>query len=122
MSISTEVGLGQNVIEHPKRSQAEWKKIADSPDFRSLVSAKGKFLIPTIIFAIVYYFALPILAGYAPGLMKTKIIGTINFGYLFALSQFFVAWFIAWLYSSVANNTFDPLAEKIKQQQGGRGR
>jgi uncharacterized membrane protein (DUF485 family) len=43
--------------------------------------------------------------------MSTKIFG-VNFAYLFALSQFFVAWLIAALYVRAAN-TFDRLAKDI---------
>ncbi len=47
------------------------------------------------MFFIVYYFALPLLVGYAPQLMATKVFGVVNVAYLFALSQFFMAWLIA---------------------------
>lgn len=102
-----------------KISSNEWAEIAQSEDFKTLIYAKGRFLIPAIIFSFLYYFSLPLSVGYLPELMKTKIIGPINLAYLFALSQFFVAWFIAYLYARVASSTFDPLAEKIKQNRGG---
>ena len=58
-----------------------------------------------------YYFALPVLVGYAPQFMSTRFLG-VNLAYLFALSQFFVAWLIAGLYVKAANN-FDRLAKDI---------
>jgi uncharacterized membrane protein (DUF485 family) len=57
------------------------------------------------------YFALPVLVGYAPRFMDTKV-GPVNLAYLFALSQFFVAWLIAGLYVKAANG-FDRLAKDI---------
>jgi uncharacterized membrane protein (DUF485 family) len=94
----------------------DWEKIAESDDFRNLITAKGKFLIPVIIFSFVYYFALPLSVGYLPGIMNKKVFGSINLAYLFALSQFFVAWIIAGVYSRVANSRFDTVAEKIRNQ------
>lgn len=103
-----------------KITSSEWARIAQSEDFKALLSAKGRFLIPAIIFSFIYYFSLPLSVGYLPGLMKTKIIGPVNLAYIFALSQFFVAWFIAYLYTRVAANVIDPLADKIRQNGGGK--
>jgi uncharacterized membrane protein (DUF485 family) len=47
--------------------------------------------------------------------METRVIGVVNLAYLFALSQFFMAWTVAWLYVRAANN-FDKLAEDIIKQ------
>jgi uncharacterized membrane protein (DUF485 family) len=55
-----------------------------------------------------------VLVGYAPQFMSTKV-GPVNLAYLFALSQFFVAWIIAALYVRAANN-FDRLAKDILDQ------
>jgi uncharacterized membrane protein (DUF485 family) len=75
------------------------------------MATKRIFIIPAFVFFVVYYFALPVLVGYAPQFMSTKVIG-VNLAYLFALSQFFVAWLIAGLYVKAAND-FDRLAKDI---------
>jgi uncharacterized membrane protein (DUF485 family) len=95
-----------------KASQSTWDKIADSKEFKDLMATKKTFIVPAFIFFVVYYFALPVLVGYAPQFMATKVIGQVNLAYLFALSQFFVAWIIAGLYVKAANN-FDRLANDI---------
>lgn len=64
------------------------------------------------VFFLVYYFALPVLVGYAPHFMSIRVIGVVNLAYLFALSQFFMAWIIAWLYVRAASD-FDELAKDI---------
>lgn len=91
---------------------ADWDQVAASQEFKDLVAAKRRFIIPATIFFVVYYFALPVLVGYAPGLMSVKVLGVINLAYLFALSQFFVAWLIAALYVRAAGR-FDQLARNI---------
>src|SRR5712691_8983896 len=90
----------------------DWSRVTQMPEFRSMVRAKLRFIIPAIIFFVVYYFALPVLVGYAPGLMSKRVIGVVNIAYLFALSQFFMAWIIAALYLRAAAR-FDKLEHKI---------
>ena len=101
-------------------TQSQWDRIAESRAFKDLLATKKSFIVPAFIFFVVYYFALPILVGYAPNFMKIKVIGNVNIAYLFALSQFFVAWIIAALYVKAANN-FDRLANDIlaKEYKGG---
>jgi uncharacterized membrane protein (DUF485 family) len=92
-------------------SQSTWDKIAESQEFKDLMATKKAFIVPAFVFFVLYYFALPVLVGYAPQFMSTKVIG-VNLAYLFALSQFFVAWIIAGLYVKAANS-FDRLADDI---------
>jgi uncharacterized membrane protein (DUF485 family) len=101
--------------ESAKRYEAdatEWDRIAETREFKDLMAMKKTFIIPAFIFFLVYYFMLPILVGYAPQFMATRVIGVVNLAYLFALSQFFMAWIVAWLYVRAANN-FDNLAKDI---------
>jgi uncharacterized membrane protein (DUF485 family) len=89
-----------------------WARVAASEEFKDLMAAKARFVVPATIFFVVYYFALPVLVGYAPKFMSTPVIGVVNLAYLFALSQFFVAWFIAWRYVRAAER-FDRMAKRI---------
>jgi uncharacterized membrane protein (DUF485 family) len=101
-------------------SQSMWDEIAESRQFKDLMATKKIFIVPAFIFFVVYYFALPVLVGYAPQFMNTKI-GRVNLAYLFALSQFFVAWIIAGLYVKAAND-FDRLAKDIVEKaENGKG-
>lgn len=93
-------------------SLSQWEEIEANPEFQQLISAKKRFIIPATIFFIVYYFALPVLVGYFPEFMETKVIGKINIAYIFALSQFFMAWIIAFLYVRKAGQ-FDEMAARI---------
>ncbi|MGA3170610.1 MAG: DUF485 domain-containing protein [Chthoniobacteraceae bacterium] len=91
--------------------RVDWEKIAARPEFRGLLRRKSRFIVPACIFFILYYFALPILIGYAKPLMEKRV-GPVNIAYLFALSQFFMAWIIAALYVRAAN-IFDRDANAI---------
>jgi uncharacterized membrane protein (DUF485 family) len=94
------------------QSRSVWDRIAESREFKDLMETKKTFIVPAFIFFVIYYFALPVLVGYAPHFMDIRVFGKVNLAYLFALSQFFVAWIIAGLYVRAANN-FDRLAEDI---------
>ncbi len=80
----------------------DWNAVAGSEGFRELVQSKLRFIIPATAFFFVYYFALPILVGYFPQAMSTKVWGEINWAYLFALSQFIMAWAMAAFYVGTA--------------------
>ncbi|MBJ6725461.1 DUF485 domain-containing protein [Geomesophilobacter sediminis] len=91
----------------------DWKAIAKNPKFVELSRKKTAFLLGWWVFSTVYYFCLPLGAAYAPGIFKIKVVGPINLGYLFALSQFFVSWGIAGYYAYVANKDFDRLNREL---------
>jgi uncharacterized membrane protein (DUF485 family) len=91
---------------------ADWDKVAAMEEFRELLKAKFKFIAPATLFFVVYYFALPILVGYAPKFMEKEVFGVVNLAYLFALSQFVMAWTMAALYVRAAGR-FDKMAAAI---------
>jgi uncharacterized membrane protein (DUF485 family) len=101
-----------DVAKPVQDSQTMWDRVAASSEFRKLMSAKKAFIIPAFIFFLIYYFLLPISVGYAPQFMSTKVWGDVNLAYLFALSQFFMAWIIAALYVR-AGNRFDAMSKDI---------
>ena len=98
-----------------------WVAIDSDPRFQELHQKKSRFLWGLMIFSIVYYFLLPIGAGYFPALFRVKIWGPINFGILFALSEFIVAWGIAWIYARRANTEFDTMSEQINRHAASMG-
>ena len=74
---------------------------------------KTRFLVGLWSIGAVSYFLVLIGAMYAPGLFNAKIVGRLNFGYLFCLFQFVLAWAIAIYYTSRSNNEFDPLTDEL---------
>jgi len=94
---------------------ADWDRIAQSPLYREMVASKARFVAPATVLFLVYYFALPILVGYWPEMMATPVIGVLNLAYLFALSQFFMTWFLAFLYMRIAAR-FDRMSEQIVRE------
>jgi uncharacterized membrane protein (DUF485 family) len=95
--------------------------VAKDPEMIELERRHTRFVWPTTIFFLVYYMALNVLAGTSPDLMGKKLFGEFTFGYLFALSQFVMAFVVAWVYSRWAARRMDPLSadlrEKLRHQQ-----
>ncbi|OQX11325.1 MAG: hypothetical protein BWK73_17965 [Thiothrix lacustris] len=94
-------------------SNINWAAIDNDPRFQTLHKKKTTFLWSLMIFSVIYYFLLPIGAGYYPELFKIKVWGSVNVGILFALSEFVVAWSIAFIYTRRANRDFDEMAAEI---------
>ena len=90
-----------------------WAAIDADPRFQALHRKKAGFLWGLMIFSVIYYFMLPVGAAYYQDLFKTKVWGPVNVGILFALSEFVVAWTIAYVYSRKANAEFDAMAQAI---------
>jgi len=101
--------------EAPTTPPAEdvWEHVAAMDEFKLLLVAKAEFVIPAVVVFVVYYFLLPISVGYFPEFMDKRI-GPVNLAYLFALSQFFVAWLIAALYVRGAHK-FDDFGKRIME-------
>jgi uncharacterized membrane protein (DUF485 family) len=123
LAAAKEESLMAEAVKRYEATTTEWDRIAATQQFKDLMATKKIFIVPAFIFFVVYYFTLPILVGYAPAFMATKVIGNVNIAYLFALSQFFMAWIIAGLYVKAAND-FDRLSkdiiEKASDAQGGK--
>jgi uncharacterized membrane protein (DUF485 family) len=91
---------------------SDWAAMERLPEFRALVRAKRAFILPASLFFVAYYFALPVLVGYFPDAMSTRVAAGINVAYLFALSQFAMAWTLMALYVRRARR-YDAMAEAL---------
>jgi uncharacterized membrane protein (DUF485 family) len=94
----------------------DWEALSRKPEFQALLAAKRKFVIPCCVFFLVYYFALLYFVGWHLDLMKKPVFGKINVAYLFAISQFIMAWGMAWLYMRKAAIFDRAAADVIKHE------
>ncbi len=97
----------------PDTAKMDWNAIVADPRFQALHRKKTAFLWGLMVFSVVYYFLLPIGAAYFQDLFRIKVFGPVNVGILFALSEFVVAWGIAFYYAYRANAEFDTAAAEI---------
>jgi uncharacterized membrane protein (DUF485 family) len=90
--------------------------VGKDPEMVELENRHRRFVWPATAFFLIYYMALNVLAGTSPDLMGTKLFGEFTFGYLFALSQFVMAFVVAWVYSRWAARRIDPLAADLREK------
>jgi uncharacterized membrane protein (DUF485 family) len=90
--------------------------VGKDPEMVELENRHRRFVWPATAFFLIYYMSLNVLAGTSPDLMGTKVFGEFTFGYLFALSQFLMAFVVAWVYSRWAATRMDPLAADLREK------
>ncbi len=108
--------IAMSVENKNNPSAPDWNGLAANPAFQDLLKRKARFIIISCVFFMVYYFALPISVGYWPSFMKQAVLGKVNIAYLFALSQFFMAWALAFIYLRKAGQ-WDKEAKSVLDNQ-----
>lgn len=96
-------------------SDEEFVHISESKEFNELLSKKKKFLVPMIIFFMLFYFALPLLTSFTR-VLHQKAIGEITWVWIFAFAQFIMVWVLATIYVSKANK-FDKQVNMILEKK-----
>jgi uncharacterized membrane protein (DUF485 family) len=79
---------------------------------RQLIAEKLKYLVPMTIIFMAGYIGLTVLAGFAKDLMATKVIGSVNLGFVLIALNYVLSWVLAIVYGRIAGGVFDPLAAK----------
>ncbi len=82
----------------PSTPEQPWIHLARSPEYRELLASKRRFIVPATLFFVIYYFSLLVLVGWFPRLMSRPVFGVLNVAYVFAVSQFLMAWILAFVY------------------------
>lgn len=100
----------------PHVGPARWEVLASEPEFRALLRARRRFVVPATIFFVAYYLALPITVGFWPKLMSRPVAGPLTLAYVFALSQFAMAWILLALYLRRARR-FDVAAAQMRRRE-----
>jgi uncharacterized membrane protein (DUF485 family) len=96
--------------------RVDWHAVAQSTEFKQLIAAKRRFVLPATIFFLAWYFGFILLAGYAPDFMSKSVYEGLTVGYCLALTQFVMVGVLGFLYLRRSEKVFDPLAEKVVQR------
>lgn len=98
----------------------DYTEIAQSMEFKELLQAKRKFIVPMSLFFFCFYILLPILTSYSE-VLNTPAVGAITWAWIFAFAQFVMTWSLCIIYTKKAES-FDRISEKILNQLNqGRG-
>ena len=93
--------------------RVDWKAVEQSPEFRELIAARRRFVLPATIFFLSWYLGFILLAGYAPDFMARSVYEGLTVGYCLALTQFVMVFTLGAMYTRRAARVYDPLAERV---------
>ena len=99
-----------------RKTTYDWHAISQNPQFITLQQKKTAFLISLWGLGALPYLLLIIAAAYAPGILKTRVFGRMNIGYLFCMFQFFTMIVISIYYNYRTNRDFDPLTKALLEE------
>jgi uncharacterized membrane protein (DUF485 family) len=91
----------------------DWRAVAESPEFRELLAAKRRFVLPATAFFLSWYFGFILLAGYAKDFMASSVYQGLTVGYCLALTQFVMVFVLGVMYLRKADREYDPLAARV---------
>ncbi|GGH71725.1 hypothetical protein GCM10010978_07960 [Compostibacillus humi] len=84
--------------------------------FHQYIKKKQRFVLVSVICIFLFYFSLPLSLIFFPQLMKNNKDFHIFFAWGYAFLQFFMTWFIGWVYTRKAKY-WDELLERMKQEE-----
>jgi uncharacterized membrane protein (DUF485 family) len=93
--------------------RVDWKAVEQSPEFKELITARRRFVLPATIFFLSWYLGFILLAGYAPDFMARSVYQGLTVGYCLALTQFVMVGALGLMYLRRSERVYDPLAEKV---------
>ena len=96
--------------------RVDWEAAERSPEFRELIAARRRFVLPATVFFLAWYIGFILLAGYAPDFMARSVYQGLTVGYCIALTQFVMVGTLGLMYLRRAERVYDPLAEKAAQR------
>ena len=99
---------------------AEWVRVERTSAFQELTRKKKALIVPATIFFIVFYFGLPVLAGFTT-ILDGYAIGSITWAYVYAFAQFAMTWILMHLYVNRANG-WDGLVDQSRHEAAEAGR
>ena len=111
--------MGSDQDSNESKNESVYSKVAKSPEFKQLLKAKRKFILPMTLFFFCFYIALPLMTSYSKAL-NTKAFGEVTWAWIFAFAQFVMTWVLCMIYSKKAES-FDKMAEGVleKLNKGG---
>jgi uncharacterized membrane protein (DUF485 family) len=96
--------------------RVDWNAVEQSPEFRELIAARRRFVLPATIFFLAWYIGFVLLAGYAPDFMGDSVYEGLTVGYCLALTQFVMVFVLGYLYLRRSERVYDPLAERVRRR------
>ncbi|KUM43795.1 DUF485 domain-containing protein [Pseudomonas sp. EpS/L25] len=96
-------------------SAIPWELISRDTEFVATTRAKARLVTALLVIAALYYFALPLGASLLKPLFQHSLVGELNVGLVFALSQYPVGGLLALAYLR-GTRTLDARLQAVRQR------
>jgi uncharacterized membrane protein (DUF485 family) len=103
-----------SVTQTGRETVSAYELVQGSREFGTLRRRLGYFVIPVTGMFLSWYFLYVILAAFAPGFMRLRVLGDVNVGMCLGLLQFVSTFVIAAGFGRWAPRKFDPLAARLR--------
>lgn len=99
-----------------------WIDGVRSAEFRTLIDAKRRSIMPMVVIYVVGYMGLSVLAGFGRGILGMKVLGPVNLGFVLIAGNYVMSWVLAVIYARVSTNSHDPRVKIVVDKASARGR
>jgi len=98
-----------------------WAEGVQSAEFKTLIDAKRRSIVPMIVIYMTGYMGLSVLAGFGRGILGIKVLGPVNLGFALIAGNYIMSWALAVIYARISANDHDPLVKIVvdKARTGG---
>jgi uncharacterized membrane protein (DUF485 family) len=90
-----------------------WIAGVESAEFKTLIDAKQRSIVPMVIIYMVGYLGLSVLAGFGRGILGIKVLGAVNLGFVLIAGNYLMSWALAVVYARISSNRHDPLVKVV---------
>ena len=90
-----------------------WIDGVQSAEFKTLIDTKRRSIVPMIVIYVVGYMGLSVLAGFGRGILGTKVLGSVNLGFVLIAGNYVMSWVLAVVYARISANRHDPLLKVV---------
>jgi uncharacterized membrane protein (DUF485 family) len=90
-----------------------WVEGVESTEFKALIDAKQRSIVPMIVIYMTGYLGLSVLAGFGRGILGIKVVGAVNLGFVLIAGNYVMAWLLAIAYARISAKSHDPLVKLV---------
>ncbi len=92
----------------------EWRRVSRTSAFGELMRSKKAFIIPAVVFFLVFYMAMPVLAEFTT-VLDGQVFGALNWAYVYGFAQFLMTFMLMHMYVRRAKK-WDKLVEEAREE------
>ena len=81
-----------------------WAEGVQSAEFKTLIDAKQRSIVPMIVIYMIGYMGLSVLAGFGRSILGIKVLGPVNLGFVLIAGNYIMSWALAVVYARISAN------------------